>query len=111
MPSNNQMRARARRSVSTEGTESHQTALGIASSALVEGMEVIAQRAREGDPDAMAMIIKLSGEEFSRARSGGNDPVLKEIKEIRAAGSPKLEALWGVLYKNVPRIEVDPSRL
>lgn len=106
MPSNNQTRARVRRSANTEGTEAQQDALGLISDALPEIIESLANKAKNGDVNAGRALLALQQEEFSRARSGANDPMLLRLKEIREAGSPQLERIWATLYKNLPKIEV-----
>lgn len=111
MPSNNQQRARIRRATRTEGTESHQDALGYINAALVHIVEALTEKAKAGDTQAASQLFKLSQEEFSRARSGANDPLLIRIKEIRAAGSGMEQELWGKLYRNVdkPLMEMKSS--
>ena len=94
MPSNNQQRARIRRATRTEGTETHQDALGYINDSLVEIVQSLTEKAKEGDTTAAKALFELSKEEFSRARSGANDPILIRIREIRAAGSKLEEELW-----------------
>lgn len=106
MPSNNQQRARLRRSTSTAGTESQQDALAHISGNLNAIIETLTETAMNGDVQAAKALIALQQDEFSRARSGANDPLMIRLKEIREAGSPKLEALWNTLYKNNPKVEI-----
>lgn len=111
MPSNNQQRARIRRATRTEGTESHQDALGLITDALTNIVQSLTEKAESGDVQAAKALFELSKEEFSRARSGANDPLLIRIKEIRAAGSGMEQELWGKLYRNVdkPLMEMKSS--
>lgn len=111
MPSNNQQRARIRRATRTEGTESHQDALGLINDSLVSIVQSLTEKAENGDTQAAKALFELSKEEFSRARSGANDPILIRIKEIRAAGSKMDEELWAKLYRNVekPTMELKSS--
>lgn len=101
MPSNNQRRARAQRSVSTAGTENHQGALGLISTGLETMVQSLLDKANEGDVQAARVLLSLQSEEFSRSRSGANDPLMIRIKEIREAGSKMEEELWSVLYRKV----------
>jgi hypothetical protein len=111
MPSNNQQRARIRRATRTDGTEDHQNALGLINESLVDIVESLTEKAKTGDTQAAKALFELSKEEFSRARSGANDPILLRIKEIRAAGSQIDEQLWAKLYRNVekPQMEIRSS--
>ena len=106
MPSNNQQRARLRRSTSTAGTETQQDALAHISDNLGDIIATLTENAKAGDVQAAKALISLQQDEFTRARSGANDPLLIRLKEIREAGSPMLEALWGNLYKTQPKVEI-----
>jgi hypothetical protein len=110
MPSNNQQRARIRRATRTEGTENHQDALGFINANLTEIVETLTDKAKTGDVQAAKALFELSKEEFSRARSGANDPLLVRIREIRAAGSTLDEELWAKLYRNVPQPVMEMSK-
>jgi hypothetical protein len=79
------------------------------STALPEIIDALTNKAKNGDVNAGRALIALQQEEFSRARSGANDPLFIKLREIREAGSPKLQAIWGTLYKSVPQIEI-PNR-
>jgi hypothetical protein len=105
MPANNQTRARLNRSISTEGTEAQQDALSYISDNLTSIVKSLTALAKRGDVQAAKALIALQQEEFIRAKSGANDPLLVRLQEIREAGSPKIRQLWGTLYKNTPRIE------
>lgn len=106
MPSNNQQRARSRRAISTAGTENQQDALAKISENLADIIDTLTTTAKGGDVQAAKALISLQQEEFSRARSGANDPLLIRLREIREAGSPHLQKLWGTLYRNIPNTEM-----
>lgn len=108
MPSNNQSRARSRRSINTSGTEVHQDALSLINDSLNDIVQSLTEKAKQGDNNAAKQILDMAKDEFVRARSGANDPMMIRVQQIREAGSPKLEALWAQMYRNVP-IEMETS--
>lgn len=94
------------RAINLDGTELHQDVLGIAAEGLERAVRKLVQESDAGNLDAINQLMKLSQEEFARARSGANDPVLLRVKEIRDAGSQMNYDLWQKLYRNgIPVME------
>lgn len=94
------------RATNLSGTELHQDVLGIAADSLERIVTKLVQEADAGNMDAIGQLIKLNQEEFSRARSGANDPVLIRVQELRAAGSQMSYEIWKKLYREgVPVME------
>lgn len=93
-------RARLDRAVSTDGTEIQSDVLLEASSGLLAAVKMLNTKAQNGDLNAIEALLKINADEFSRARSGANNPLLLRVIELREEGSQILEDTWKVLYRN-----------
>ena len=98
----NQRRGRARmdRAVSVDGTEVQSDVLEEAASGLLEAVRKLNEPAKSGNLNAIEALLKINADEFSRARSGANNPLLRRILEIREEGREILAETWQVLYRN-----------
>lgn len=88
------------RAVSVDGTEVQSDVLEEAASGLLNAVKKLNEQAQAGNLNAIEALLKINADEFSRARSGANNPLLLRILEIREEGSEILAETWKVLYRN-----------
>lgn len=87
-------RPRLDRAIDQGAHESEANALSIAREALPEIMGLAVKAAKEGDKQAMRMVLDVAQDELKRARSQGAVEMLEKLAQIRGQGSPTLEKVW-----------------